>query len=484
MAKILIIDDDHSFCGVLKQALAARGYESTSCHTLGDGLKEVFVQSYDVVFLDVRLPDGNGLQSIEAIKSTPNPPEVIIITGSGDPDGAELAIESGAWDYIGKPASLNEMTLPVLRALEYRRKKQSEKGMVALDRRGIIGDSSKMKSCLDLLVQAAKSDVSVLVTGETGTGKELFARTIHKNSLRAETPFVVVDCSSLPESIVENILFGHEKGAFTGADKARAGLIKQADGGTLFLDEIGELPLSLQKSFLRVLQEHKFRRLGSKVEETSDFRLIAATNRNLEEMTISGQFRKDLLFRIQSFVIELPPLKDRLEDISELAMHFIAKTCDNSNIMVKGLSPDFLDTLKAYEWPGNVRELVNALQSALAAAYNDPVIYPNHLPVHIRKKVIRASIRKKIDPPVRESDESDFNHSPSGLNLSYKSFRTRLLEQGEKSYFVHIAERANGNIAEACKLAHLSKSRLYFFFQKYGISLSQYSHGESAEAGI
>jgi len=192
------------------------------------------------------------------IRQTPSMPEVIIITGAGDPDGAELAIKSGAWDYIQKPSSIEAMTLPLVRALQYREEKKSKKPPVALKREHIVGNSPHMKRCLDLLAQAANSEASVLITGETGTGKEVFAKAIHANSSRADKSLVVVDCTALPETLVESVLFGHEKGAFTGADKAHVGLVKQADGGTLFLDEVGELPRSIQKSFLRVLQEQSF----------------------------------------------------------------------------------------------------------------------------------------------------------------------------------------------------------------------------------
>ncbi len=208
--------------------------------------------------------------------------------------------------------------------------------------------------------------MNVLLTGETGTGKEVFARAIHENSARAEHNFVVVDCTALPATLVESVLFGHEKGAFTGADRAQAGLIKQAHSGTLFLDEIGELPLAVQKAFLRVLQEHRFRPVGAKREVESNFRLIAATNRNLEKMVQDGTFRSDLLFRVRTLTVELPPLSARKEDIKELAMYHMARVCERYQIGTKGFSPEFFDALMAYEWPGNVRELVNAMERAVS----------------------------------------------------------------------------------------------------------------------
>ena len=275
MANVLIIDDDRAMCDMLSGRMRDMGHNATYALTLKAGLKQAFSESFDVVFLDVGMPDGNGLEALPKIRETPSSPEVIIITGAGSPDGAELAIKNGAWDYIEKPLSISAMSLPLIRALQYREDTRTLGSPVALDREGIVGNSPPMKACFDLMAQASASDANVLITGETGTGKELFAAAIHKNSPRAEKSFVVVDCATLPETLVESMLFGHEKGAFTGADKAKDGLIKQADGGTLFLDEVGELPLSVQKAFLRVLQERRFRPLGGKREIESDFRLVS-----------------------------------------------------------------------------------------------------------------------------------------------------------------------------------------------------------------
>ena len=300
------------------------------------------------------------------------------MTGYGDPDGAELAIKHGAWDYIQKPSTMDAMTLPLVRALQYREEKKASKAMMILKREGIIGNSPKIRACLDLLTQVASSNANVLVTGETGTGKELFAVAIHKNSSRADKNFVVVDCTALPENLVESILFGHEKGAYTGADRAKDGLILQADGGTLFLDEVGELPLPIQKSFLRALQERKFRPVGGKEEIKSDFRLIAASNRNLDDMVRQGNFREDLLFRLRSFSIELPPLRERPEDIKDLAAYYTEVLCKRYEIETKEFSPEFFDVLTSYPWPGNVRELINALERALVNGRYERILFQKH----------------------------------------------------------------------------------------------------------
>lgn len=478
MANVLIIDDDRVFCDVLTRAINRLGHHTSFSLTLKEGLEMAFSQEFDAIMLDVQLPDGNGIKAIKQIRKMSSPPEVIIITGSGDPDGAELSIKWGAWDYIEKPSSADAMTLPLIRALEYRKEKKDKTAFITLDRKEIVGNSQKMRACLDLVAQAANSDVNVLITGETGTGKELFARAIHKNSPRAKEPFIVVDCSVMPESIVESLLFGHQKGTFTGAEKDRTGLIKQADGGTLFLDEVGELPSSIQKAFLRVLQEHRFRPLGSKKEEYSNFRLVVATNRNLDEMVQKRKFREDLLYRLQSFVIRTPLLMEHQEDIKDLAMYHVARICEESQMMAKGFSPDYFEVLRSYQWPGNVRELFNALHSALTAAADEPVLYPSHLPVYIRARVARDSVRKECNPPEeKESNIGEIIPSIEDL-IPFKEYKTRLLENGEEKYFTHIAFIAKGNANEACRISGLSKSRLYYFLQKYGITLSNNSRSK------
>ena len=310
MAKILIIDDDQMICKSLSRIFQDMGHEVLYALTLKQGVKEAKLGDFDIVFLDVKLPDGNGLKHLPVIREVPSLPEIIIITGHANPDSAELAIRNHAWDYIRKPASIDVVTLVLTRALQYREEKKAGKSAVTLKsikREGIIGSSPGIINCLDLVARAAGSNANILISGETGTGKELFARAVHANSFRAEENFVAVDCTSLPKTLIENLLFGHAKGAFTGADKKEDGLVKHADGGTLFLDEIGELPLTTQKTFLRVLQERQFRPLGNTREIKSDFRLVSASNRNLGEMAKLGKFRKDLLYRLRSITIHLPP---------------------------------------------------------------------------------------------------------------------------------------------------------------------------------
>jgi two-component system, NtrC family, response regulator len=458
MARILIIDDEETMCQSMALVGKRNGHETVCENTLRGGLAMAAAEPFDVVFLDVKMPDGNGLDLLPCLAQTPSRPEIIIMTGYGDAQGAELAINSGAWDYIEKGSSVKDITLSLVRALEYRKQKTSLKGgagVVALKRDSIIGNSPKLKACLDQVAQAAGSDTSVLILGETGSGKELFARAVHQNSKRADKPFVVADCAALPETLVESLLFGHEKGAFTGAERAREGLFSEANGGTLFLDEVGELPPGMQKAFLRVLQEHRFRPVGGSREQESDFRLVAATNRNLEQMVQAGQFRADLLFRLSSFVIELPPLRERTDDIKEITRYYMDKFCERYGVASKGCCPDFMDTLTAYSWPGNIREFMNTIERTVVAARQEPVLFAQHLPAPIRIQVAQSGVRHHEAP-----DRQQAPHLSAELP-KLNDFRESVYAQAEKQYLHDLMSLANKDIAAACRLSGLSQSRLY-----------------------
>ncbi len=467
MSHILIVDDDQSFCIMLARMIQRTGHQAQCFYKLDESLQAASANDFDVVFLDVNLPDGNGLDALPLFTETRGRPEVIIMTGAGDAHGAELAIRSGAWDYFQKPASLESMMLPLLRALQYREEKQARfqaPGVMAVKRGGIVGSSVQILSCFDQVARVASTDANVLITGETGTGKELFAHAVHQNSPRHRRPFVVLDCSALPATLVESILFGHTKGAFTSADKPREGLIKQADGGTLFMDEVGELPLHIQKAFLRVLQERRFRPVGSRTEITSDFRLVVATHRHLGRMVQEGAFREDLLFRIRSFTIEVPPLRERTGDINELAMHHLAKVCQRLRIGLKGMAPEFLEALNSYRWPGNVRELLNAVERAAAVALLEPTLHVKHLPDEIRIALARDSLSSRD-----KSIQSDT--PPPGwteLPVPFKQHRENL----DRQYFLNLMAYTQGNVRRACSLSGLSRSRLYDLLKHHRISAS------------
>ncbi len=467
MANVLIIDDDDLMSATLATLVQRNGHQATCAVTLHAGQKQAFSNLFDVVFLDVRLPDGNGLDLLPKLEALSTAPEVIIITGFGEPDGAELAIKSGAWDYIEKSSSAKEISLTLERALQYRKEKHAvkqKKKVAALKRLNIVGESPKLQTCLDMVAQAAGSDVNVFIIGETGTGKELFARAVHDNSPRARGNFVVIDCTALPETLVESLLFGHEKGTFTGAEKAHDGLVRQAHCGTLFLDEIGELPLPLQKAFLRVLQERRFRPLGSSREIESDFRLVSATNRNLDQMVKAGQFREDLLFRLRSYVIELPPLRERPEDFQLLARFYADRFCERYGLPPKGFSTDFINMLRVYPWPGNIREFVHTIEQTLASARYESTLFPKHLPTNIRIKVTRAA--------VNQDHGLDISLGKGTLQNLPKlhDYRESVYHEAEKHYLHDLLTIADQNITEACQLSGLSQSRLYALMKKHEVS--------------
>ena len=467
MSKILIIDDDVAVCKVMSDILAHKGYDVSYKATLEDGIDATRLQNYDVVFLDVRLPDGNGLQVLPQIQSAPSMPEVIVLTGYADPDGAELSMKSNVWDYIQKPLNFDRITMAVDRAIQYREEKQAGRPAVTLKREGIIGESPALNACLDLVARASSSNTNILITGETGTGKELFARATHKNSSRAEMNFVVVDCGALPESLIESLLFGYNKGAYTGADRDKQGFIKHADGGTLFLDEVGELPLSTQKAFLRVLQERRFTPIGGTQEIESDFRLIAATHRNLEQLVAEGKFRDDLMFRLRSITIDLPPLRDRPEDIKDLTINYLRMLCESQGIGLKGFAPEFFDVLTAYSWPGNVRELNSTLEYAFAQALYEQTIFPKHLPEAVRIRVARSALIGQSD---EEQPQRSHNGTGSKIIAPWRDFRKSLIGEGEQRYLQDLMKQTHGNIKIAAQQSGLSQPRLYELLRKYDIN--------------
>jgi len=462
MPKVLVIDDESAVCETIRQVLIRQEFEISYATDLNAGVEQARSGKYDVVLLDVRFKEGDGLSVVPRIRSVDEAPEIIIMTAYGDPKGAELAIQSGAFDYLEKPTSTKSLRDTVSRALAYREQKQSRRPIIVLNRKEIIGHSKPLQRSLELLSQAASSDIATLITGESGTGKELFAWTIHRNSRRSDKSFVVVDCTALPETLIEAILFGSEKGAYTGADRSREGLIAQADGGTLFLDEVGDIPLSMQKKFLRVLQDKSYRPVGAAKERKADFRLVAATNRDLEDMVDKNQFREDLLYRLRSLRIELPPLRERTEDIEELVRHHIAGVSERSGIQIKGFSDDFFDILRRHTWPGNVRELNQSIEKAMVAAGQDGMIFPGDLPENVRVQVARDSVIPKM--PENTKDQND-----DAPMVSLKEYRDAVVMNSEKVYLEELLSRVGGDIDSACRISGLSRSRLYSVLKKCGI---------------
>jgi len=480
MANILIVDDDELTCTTLTRTVERLGHRATSAGTVKDARKESAGVDLDVVLLDVNLPDGSGLDLLPELRGGPSSPQVIIMTGRGEPDGAELAIRNGAWDYVQKPVKRDDLSLMLTRALQFRDAEMAASARPAMDLEGIVGSSPQMRSCTDMLVKAARGEANVLITGETGTGKELFAWAIHNNSRRAHATLAVVDCAALPESLVESVLFGHEKGAFTGADRAKVGLVSQANAGTLFLDEVGELPLTVQSAFLRVLQERRFRPVGGDREIESDFRVVAATNRDLDQMAENGQFRTDLLFRLKAITIDLPPLRERGDDIRALTFSLTPKICEQHGFPPKGFAPEFLDVLARYEWPGNVRELRNSLETAVASAQDAPTLFPTHLPAHILVQLKREALNSEKGRGA--GSEAELDTTPA-LDTALaaeptfdeelptmKDFRNKGVAEIEKRYLQELMKRYGDSVEEACERSGLGRARLYGLLKKHGTS--------------
>lgn len=379
---VLIIDDETDFRSILREHLEEGPYEIFESASGEEALSLLREKEVYAVLLDEKMPGIGGLELLKILKEEDPLLEVIIITGHGEIESAVQAMKSGAVDYLTKPVRFAELDVTLQKALELRAlRKQTEtlrEGVrKSADFPFIIGTSKKISKVLDLVKQVAPTDSTALITGESGTGKELLARAIHENSSRAGGPFIVLDCAAINENLIENELFGHEKGAYTGADLPQPGLVEIADGGTLFIDEMAEMGLSCQTRFLRFIETGEFRRLGSQKSRRADLRIVAATNKSVPEEVKAKRFREDLYYRINVFHIEPPPLRERREDIPLLAKHFI-ETSKVRPIRRPELSPEALRMLVDHPWPGNIRELANVMERAMISC-NGSTIRPEHL---------------------------------------------------------------------------------------------------------
>lgn len=473
MAKILIIDDDRLVRKSLSRLFLDMDHQIYLAESIYEGLQEAN-RGVDVVFLDLDLPDGDGLSIIDELAASPSQPEIIVITGMGSSYGAQKTMESSAWDYISKPASSQMVISSLESALVYRKK--AKKGHIQVsefERAGIVGQSPALLRTLQDIEKAAMSDASVLIKGETGVGKELAAKALHLNSSRKNAPFVVVDCSNLSESLMESTLYGHVKGAFTDAHTSQQGLVALADGGTLFLDEIGELPLSQQKAFLRVLQERKYRPVGSAKESVSDFRLVAATNRNLLQMAEEGSFRSDLLFRIKTLEIIVPTLMERILDMDDLIAYFLQQSCDRYGIEAKASSRELLRVARSYGWPGNIRELQSVLEAAVIQSGSDKIVYPKHLPATIRMAFLDVASSSLA---TTDSATSPAAHSlllAKGDPGPYSDFKTRC----DKEYFAKLMGFTDYDVPRASAISGLSIPTVYRYLGQTGLKKKRQDKG-------
>lgn len=475
MAHVLIIDNDRQFCKTTARQLCLLGYHVDTAAAIQEGLAQLAENSFDLILLDMRLPDGCGLDIVPRIKSLPHAPEIIVLTGYAEQEDARQAISSGVWDYVQKPCMMEELKVMLERALAYRLQAGQQKTGTYKKQHDIIGNNALLRQALDITVQVAGADINVLISGETGTGKELFARAIHENSARAAAEMVVLDCSVMPENLVEDILFGHSKGAFTGANSDRTGLVRQAHRGTLFLDEIGELPLGVQTKLLRVLQERRFRPIGAQTEIQVDFRLVAATNRNLTDMVKARAFREDLLHRINTVTIDVPSLRERMEDIPELVAYFISKLCRRYQKPAPKAAPELLQLLQEYHWPGNVRELINVLDRIIVTTDAQDILLPIHLPPEMRSRIVGRRFRPQPSPHSRPAFASDSPSSAIAASATprlpeIKIIRKTALEKAELAYLTALMQQTGGNVSAAARVAGLAKSQVYNLLKKYGLS--------------
>lgn len=379
---VLIVDDDQAICDLLKEVLEEE-YAVTLASTGAEALEKVRETEYDLLLLDVRLPDADGLAVMQELFGMGKDIPIIVITAHGTSNTAIQAVQAGAYDYLVKPLEMSEVEIVVRRLFEHRelasQVKQLQDALEKRDARDrIIGQSAPMQQVYKIIGRVAPSDATVLICGETGTGKELVADTIHYNSRRRRGPLVKINCAALPETLLESELFGHEKGAFTGAVDRRKGHFELADKGTIFLDEIGEMSLNTQKKFLRILQEGEFQRVGGNTTIKVDVRVIAATNKNLEQEVREGKFREDLYYRLNVINVSLPPLRDRMDDIPPLVAHFLDKYRYAPGRPPSKISEEAMEVLYSYDWPGNVRELENVIERAVILSQGR-MIGPEHL---------------------------------------------------------------------------------------------------------
>ena len=469
MSTILIIDDDDQLRKSFHKLLSEEGYRAQSAASGEAGLELVKKQLPDLVIVDVRLPGMNGLKTFEAIHALEPKLPVIIMTAYGTTETAIEATKMGAFDYILKPFEIPAMLAVIKQALEAGRFMRST---VELDvkpdqapREAIIGRSKLMQEVYKAIGRVSTADATVLIRGESGTGKELVARAIYQYSLRADKPFMVINCVAIPENLLESELFGYEKGAFTGASHRRVGKIEQANGGTVLLDEIGDMPFSIQAKILRLLQEKSIERLGGRATIPVDVRIIAATNRDLEAALAQGRFREDLYYRLKVVTISLPSLRDRREDIGLLTDYFLRRFSQDMEMNNPGIGAQALVALEGNHWPGNVRELANTIQKALIFSRGTPI-----QPDDINQAISGARMNAKSET---ETPEEVIRHwmrsalAAGGANGTFEA----ILDRCASILTSEALNLTDGNRSRAAKLLGLSRPTLHSKIEKYGLKL-------------
>lgn len=467
--KVLLVDDEEVFLEQLKDALENSSLD-LQIDTASDGveaLEKIEANHHDIVITDVKMPRMDGYSLLKEIQNRFPSTYVVVITAFGSISGAVEAIKYGAYDFLEKPFNMDSLEISltkILRQHEILKENIELKGQIQQHTEGLdqlVGSHPKMQRLYEQIMTASETDLTVLILGETGTGKELIARSIHSRSDRRSKPFVVINCAAIPENLLESEFFGHEKGAFSGAISQRIGKFEKAHTGTLFLDEIGDIPLDLQAKILRVIEDHKITRIGSNREMDLDFRVLCATNRPIQDMIKKELFREDLYYRISVFPIIVPPLRDRKEDISLLAGHFIAKNAKRLNSCVKGISPKAMEQLTVYAWPGNVRELENSIQHAMVSTRAGLITgFP---------ELRNVAMGTQTAPAISITEEPTI-WVEAGEGNDYHTIKQTLLDQFERKYLARLMEKHGGVIAEAARESGLNYKTFYLKVEKYKLT--------------
>lgn len=450
-AKIVVADDEPRIRKMICRLLMDEGYEVMPVENGREAVEALLSFQPDVILLDQQMPVMTGVEALEEIKQIAPNQVVLFVTAFGSISLAVDAVKKGAYDFIEKPFDNDKLLLTVGRAVEHSRMKgeiSNLKKSLGEKKSAVIGDNTGLKQVMTQVRRVAETNATVLIHGESGTGKELIARAVHDNSLRSQGPFVAINCGAIPLTLMESELFGHERGAFTDAKEAKAGTFERADGGTLFLDEVGELPLDAQVKLLRVLEERRITRIGGKKAIPVDVRIVAATNRNLDDEVKNGHFRLDLLYRLNVFTLILPPLRERKEDIPLLTNFFIRQYNRTLSLDVQSVSPEAISLLTSYDWPGNVRDLENAIQSSMILCTGG-VIRPEHLPDRIKGY---------------ELAEAQTVSGSSGNSIR------EINAQMEKELIIEALKKHNFNRTLTAEALNISRKTLFNKMKRYGLS--------------
>jgi len=447
---ILVVDDDNAHRTMLRTLVGGWGYDIVEANDGSTAIEKVQERPFDLILMDIRMLKVSGLQALERIKAFNPAIPVTIMTAYSSVETAVEALKKGAYDYLTKPLDFDKLRLTIERAMEHTRLKEENRLLKEslgkhFDMQNIIGRSPAMIGLLETVAHVAPSEATVMITGESGTGKELIAGVIHHNSPRKDGPFVKINCAAITETLLESELFGHEKGAFTGADRKKEGRFYQANHGSIFLDEVSEMPLTMQVKLLRVLQERELTRVGGEKVIPVDVRVVAATNKDLVDLKNRGLFREDLYYRLNVVSLEIPPLTERRDDIPLLAQHFLEIFVDKNKKEIKGFTPKAMDQLIRYDWPGNVRELMNAVERAVVLARTD---YLDDQDFSILQPLLQQAAPAS----------SDFDNI---ANIP--------LEEVEKAAILRMLESVDGNKSEAARRLGITRKTLHKKLKKYGV---------------